>query len=161
MPRVLPLLEIAPALPAAEDEPGTVAGELLELVLEDAAAVDLQGRVAAAPHALDDLDGVQRVLLPVQPPCPDDPDRLLGLEGARRRRRKLAKRIRNVRGSYAVPPARTGDAGARQRDRQRDAQRRSGEEPLEGRPEHAVVEERARGEGRARAVQDEDHLASA
>ena len=123
MTRVLGFLDLAPAARPAENEPRPVARELPELVPEDAAAVDVEGRVPPAAHALDDLDSEQRVLLPVEPADPNDPERLVPAEVTMCRGRQVPQRVRDVRGFDAVAPARASDPRARQRDRQRQSQR--------------------------------------
>ena len=161
MRHVLEPLDLLPASAVSNGEPRPLPGKLLELVPQDAVAVDLERGRTVAPHLLDDCDGAQRILLAEQPPDPDDADRLVGPEEPGVRRRKVSQRERDVFRSDAIAAASTRDTGSRERNRLRQPQHRSRDQQLEDAAQESVVQERARRERCARAVQDEQHAFAA
>ena len=86
-----------------------------DLVLDEIESflTGVEGRVPPPAHPLDDLDREQRVLLPVQPPDPHHPQRLVLAQVARCRGRQFPQRLRDVRGLDSVAPSRPSHARAR------------------------------------------------
>ncbi|TML40614.1 MAG: hypothetical protein E6G25_03685 [Actinobacteria bacterium] len=154
----LDFLYLRPRSTPSHGDPWPLARQPLDRIGQDALAVELERGVTTQPHPLDDGYSREGILLGVQPPHPDDLERLVDRQGAGSLRRpEVAEGIRDIGRCDAVSGLRPGDAGSRERDGQRQARRRPGYQPLEDGTQKPVVEERAFRERRTRAVEHEEH----